>query len=117
MQVSKKPIELISMDLSCQQSANELFQRAEDWSLDLEYLENNAGFGNFGNVQDLPHGKTEINTIEHRHAYRPYKTLLAKMLQQRRGRIFNIVNTRAFQPNPNVLAYAASKAYVLHYSE
>ena len=61
--------------------------------------------------------KLRINAIEHRHAYRPYKTLLAKMLQQRRGRIFNIVNTRAFQPNPNVLAYAASKAYVLHYSE
>ena len=42
--------------------------------------------------------KLRINTIEHRHAYRPYKTLLAKMLEQRRGRIFNIVNTRAFQP-------------------
>ena len=61
--------------------------------------------------------KLRINTIEHRHAYRPYKTLLAKMLQQRRGRIFNIVNTRAFQTNPNVLANDASKAYVLHYSE
>ena len=61
--------------------------------------------------------KLRINAIEHRHAYRPYKTLLAKMLQQRRGRIFNIVNTRAFQTNPDVLAYAASKAYVLNYSE
>ena len=61
--------------------------------------------------------KLRINTIEHRHAYRPYKTLLAKMLQQRRGRIFNIVNTRAFQTNLNVLAYAALKTYVLHYSE
>ena len=57
MQVSKKPIELISMDLSCQQSANELFQRTEDWGLEVEYLVNNAGFGTFGNVQDLPHGK------------------------------------------------------------
>ena len=57
MQVSKKLIELISMDLSCQQSANELFQRIG--GLEVEYLVNNAGFGNFGNVQDLPHGKTE----------------------------------------------------------
>ena len=61
--------------------------------------------------------KLRINNIEHRHAYRPYKTLLAKMLEQRRGRIFNIVNTHTFQPNPNVLAYAASKAYGLNYSE
>ena len=61
--------------------------------------------------------KLRINAIEHRHAYRPYKTLLAKMLQQRRGRIFNIVNTRAFQTNLNVLAYVALKTYVLHYSE
>ena len=61
--------------------------------------------------------KLRINTIEHRHVYRPYKTLLAKILEQRRVRIFNIVNTNTFQPNPNVLAYAASKAYVLDYSE
>ncbi|MAH64708.1 MAG: hypothetical protein CMN54_14960 [SAR324 cluster bacterium] len=53
MQVSKKPIELISMDLSCQQSSNELFQRSEDCALDLEYLENNAGFGNFGNCPEF----------------------------------------------------------------
>jgi short-subunit dehydrogenase len=35
--------------------------------LEVEYLVNNAGFGNFGNVLDLPEGKDEellqLNTV------------------------------------------------------
>ena len=42
---------------------------------------------------------------------------LPKMLEQGRGRILNVASTAAFQPIPNMAAYAASKAYVLHYSE
>lgn len=59
MEVSKQPIEVISMDLSLPQAASELCQRTEDLGLEVEYLVNNAGFGNFGNVQDLPEGKDE----------------------------------------------------------
>ena len=42
---------------------------------------------------------------------------VSKMLEQGRGRILNVASTAAFQPIPNMAAYAASKAYVLHYSE
>jgi short-subunit dehydrogenase len=42
------------MDLSHPQAAGELCRRTEDLGFEVEYLVNNAGFGNFGNVQDLP---------------------------------------------------------------
>ena len=42
---------------------------------------------------------------------------VSKMLEQGRGRILNVASTAAFQPIPNMAAYAASIAYVLHYSE
>ena len=39
------------------------------------------------------------------------------MLEQGKGLILNVASTAAFQPIPNMAAYAASKAYALHYSE
>ena len=67
MEFSNQPIEVISMDLSLPQAASELFQRTEDLGLEVEYVVNNAGFGNFGNIQDLPEGKDEellqLNTV------------------------------------------------------
>ena len=118
MGVSKQPIEVISMDLSLPQAASDLCQRTEDLGLEVEYLVNNAGFGNFGNVQDLPEGKDEellqLNTVT---LTGLTERFLPKMLEQGRGRILNVASTAAFQPIPNMAAYAASKAYVLHYSE
>jgi len=43
--------------------------------------------------------------------------LLIPSLRKSRGVIVNIASTAAFQPVPYMAAYAASKAYVLHWSE
>lgn len=39
------------------------------------------------------------------------------MKQRRKGRILNIASTAAYQPAPFLAAYAASKAFVLSFSE
>jgi len=118
MEVSKQPIELISMNLSNLQAASELFRRTEVLGLEVEYLVNNAGFGNFEKVQGLPEGKDEellqLNTVT---LTGLTERFLAKMFEQGRGLISNVASTSAFQPIPNMAAYAASKAYALHYSE
>ena len=54
MQVLKQSIHLISMELSHAQPVNELFWRTKDLGLAREYLVNDAGFSNLGNIQDLP---------------------------------------------------------------
>jgi short-subunit dehydrogenase len=118
IQISKQPIELLSMDLSQPQSAGELYYETQALGLEVGYLVNNAGFGNFGNVRDLPEGIDEellqLNTVT---LTGLTKRFLPAMLEQGRGRILNVASTAAFQPIPNMAAYAASKAYVLHYSE
>jgi short-subunit dehydrogenase len=43
--------------------------------------------------------------------------LLIPSLRKSRGAIVNLASTAAFQPVPYMAAYAASKAYVLHWSE
>ena len=53
IQVSKHSIQLISMELSHAQPVNELFWRTKDLGLAGEYLVNDAGFSNLGNIQDL----------------------------------------------------------------
>lgn len=42
---------------------------------------------------------------------------LPGMIERRRGRILNLASTSAFQPIPQLATYAASKAYVLSFSE
>lgn len=42
---------------------------------------------------------------------------LPAMIERRQGRILNLASTSAFQPIPQLATYAASKAYVLSFSE
>ena len=43
--------------------------------------------------------------------------LVPRMVERRFGRILNVASLAAFQPVPSMAAYAASKAYVLSFSE
>ena len=63
-----------------------------------------------------PRKRRGIVTIKHCHAYRPHRTLCFENARARRGRILYPAPL-PFNPIPNMAAYAASKAYVLHYSE
>jgi short-subunit dehydrogenase len=45
------------------------------------------------------------------------RRLLPGMLQRRRGRVINVVSMAAFQPVPYLAIYAASKAFLLSFTE
>jgi short-subunit dehydrogenase len=42
---------------------------------------------------------------------------LGPMMERRRGAVINVASTGAFQPVPYMATYAATKAFVLHFSE
>src|SRR3972149_1356198 len=42
---------------------------------------------------------------------------LGPMVERKRGAIINVASTGAFQPVPHMATYAATKAFVLHFSE
>jgi len=108
----------INLDLSKANSALNLFKECEEKSLDIYILINNAGCGAFGEHIVLDDDKIinmlnlNITTL----------TLLCKyfgliMKTKRSGYILNVASLAAYQPVPYISAYAASKSYVLNFSE
>jgi len=85
---------------------------------DVELLVNNAGFGTFGEFADLPldHEVEELD-LNVRALVRLTHAALGPMIERRRGAIINVASMAGFQPLPYQAVYAASKAFVLHFSE
>jgi hypothetical protein len=105
-------------DLAAPGAVDRLLGNLEDHADEIEILVNNAGYGNYGefSASDL---ETEIGMIRlHVLALTGItKHLLRGMLARGSGRILNVASTAAFRPGPLYAVYAASKAYVLSFSE
>ena len=108
----------VVLDLSLPDAGEGLFAEAQKRGLEIDMLVNNAGFGSFGDFQkhDL---KRELNMIDLNVkavvdlTYR----FLAPMRERKRGTIINVASTAGFQPVPFMATYAATKAFVLSFSE
>ncbi len=85
---------------------------------DIELLVNNAGFGTVGEYHLLP-AEREVEEIELNVVALAALThvALATMAPKGRGGIINVASMAAFQPVPYNATYAATKAFVLHFSE
>lgn len=111
-------VEVITMpaDLSDKPAAERLFKDCEDLPVDI--LVNNAGVlyhGEFSE-QDL----SSIDAIVQLNISgltRLCRLFLQPMLARKTGRILNITSTTGFQAGPTVAVYAASKAYILLFTE
>lgn len=105
------------IDLSESRSAVSLFERCQNDGLRVEVLINNSGFGLFG-----PHLDNDLDKITRLAQLNMISlvelcTLFAKPMKARRsGYILNVASTAAFQAIPYFAEYAASKAFVLHFS-
>lgn len=107
------------LDLSRVDAAQELFNMVKAKGLDVDYLVNNAGFGDYGLFSDTDWSCYEeminlnVTTLTHlTHLYvNDWKE------KQVGGRILNVSSLAAFQPGPMMAIYFASKAFVLHLSE
>jgi uncharacterized protein len=91
---------------------------AKDLAVTIDYLVNNAGFGDFGFFHESDWSKQEqmINLNITALTYLTHLFLPA-MVQRKNGRVLNVASTAAFQPGPTMSVYYATKAFVLHFSE
>lgn len=108
----------VAMDLSKRESAGRLFEEARRRGLTVDTLINNAGFGSFGDFTKLELER-ELTMIDLN-----IKTLveltyrfLVPMRERRQGAIINVASTAGFQAVPFMATYAATKAFVLSFSE
>lgn len=102
-------------DLSDKDSIIALCHKIEDEKPDIKYLVNNAGVARMAPVTDFSieelSDMLEINDVA--------ATLLCRVclpFMRAGASILNISSASAFQPNPYIAVYSASKAYLLSFT-
>jgi uncharacterized protein len=108
----------IYKDLSHQGAAKEVYDELKEKGITIDYLINNAGFGDFGFFAESDWNKQEqminVNVIAVTHFTRLF---LPDMICRRSGKILNVASTASFQPGPMMSVYFATKAFVLNFSQ
>lgn len=109
---------VIVQDLLAEGAPATIFNQLETQGIELDLLVNNAGFGTYGELADGDL-QTYLNMIQLNVSVLvdlTYKALQG-MKQRRSGSILNISSTAAFQAIPYFSVYAATKSFVLSFSE
>jgi short-subunit dehydrogenase len=111
-------VEVIPLDLSIPNSAKHLFEATQGKGIHIDFLVNNAGFGEFGHFKDIPWSReAEMIQLNITTLTQLTKLYSQPMIERKGGRIMNVSSTAAFQPGPLMAVYYATKAFVLHFSE
>jgi short-subunit dehydrogenase len=111
-------VEIRCSDLSIAGETKALYEFCKSRELQVEYLINNAGYGDYGKIDSsklqIYQNMLQLNVV----ALTELTALFVNDMKQRKsGRILNVGSIAAFQPGPNLAVYAASKAYVMHFTE
>lgn len=110
--------EIIVADLSLAEEPARLLAEVERRGLTIELLVNNAGFGYRGEIEttDIPR-VLEMIRLNIGALTELTLRVLPGMMQRGHGGVINVGSVAGFQPVGYMSVYAASKAYVLHFSE
>ena len=108
--------EVVEADLADDSAVATVEERLRRGDIDL--LVNDAGFGTRGEFAGLPLARElEELDVNVRALMRLTHAALGPMVGRGRGAVINVASTGAFQPVPHMATYAATKAFVLHFSE
>jgi short-subunit dehydrogenase len=111
-------VTVIAMDLAKPTAAAELWQRTSGLGLEVDVLVNNAGFGTHSDVAEAdPERLEEEVELNCRTLVGTTARYLPPMRARGSGSIVNVASTAAFQPLPQMAVYAATKAFVLSFTE
>ena len=111
-------VKVIAKDLSAPGAPEEIFRETETAGLAVEWLINNAGFGTHGRFAELPlEREREELRLNVEALVALARLYLPGMVARRKGRIVNLGSIGSFTPTPYMATYAATKAFVLSFSE
>jgi short-subunit dehydrogenase len=114
----KVSVYTIGKDLSAINSAQEVYNETTKQNIQIDYLINNAGFGDFGMFVETEWNKElQMINLNITTLTQFTKLYLQEMVKRRSGKIMNVASTAAFQSGPTMAVYFATKAYVLSFSE
>jgi hypothetical protein len=111
-------VQVIVGDLTDAKTPQFIFETVTSWDWSIDLLINNAGFGDYGEFTTRERTRQlamiQLNImalVELTHLFLP------TMQARRSGSIINVASIAAFQPMPYLSVYAATKAFVLSFSE
>ncbi|MFS0725176.1 SDR family NAD(P)-dependent oxidoreductase [Paenibacillus sp. 1P07SE] len=108
----------LSIDLSKPEAAAELMQSVEKLGLTVDILINNAGFGTHGRFEEISHAREyDMMQVNMSSLVALTRMVLPAMRKRKSGIIVNVASVASFQPIPYMATYAASKAFVLSFTE
>lgn len=114
----KVQVTVIVADLAEVGAADKLFKSLARKKLSVDVLVNNAGFGTFGEFNKEPIEKiSEELRLNISTLVELSKLALPSMLKNNDGVIINVASTAAYQSIPYMAVYAATKAFVLSFTE
>ena len=109
---------VMAQDLTEPQAGATIFEKIEYQGLRIDLLVNNAGFGDYGVFCDRPLEKQlamiqlNVNVLVELTGL-----FLPAMKHRGEGGIINISSIAGYQPIPKMSVYAATKAFVLNFTE
>lgn len=114
----KSKIHIVQSDLASLNGAEDLFKACETQHLAVDILVNNAGIGLYGEHVKIKTEKMKSMLVLNVIALTTLCELFGnKMKEKGQGAILNVASTASYQPLPYLAAYAASKSYVLNFSQ
>ena len=109
---------VMAADLSVPQAAQTLFQRTCEQNLQIDFLVNNAGLLHNGVFTELSLAEQERMITLNVLALTSLSHLYANdMATRKKGYILNLASLAAWMAIPNQNVYAATKAYVLSFTQ
>ena len=111
-------VKTYQVDLSKTEEIENLYNQTQSDDIEVSYLINNAGFGEYGkfieNDWEKLNTMMQLNMVSLVHLTKLYSK---NMVSSKFGKIMNVASTAAFQPLPYFAVYAATKSFVLSFSE
>ncbi len=109
---------ILSIDLSDPSGPQTVAEELERRGISVDLLVNNAGFGLIGEFLSHDAGQERSEIEVNVQALVALTHYFGKAMAARgKGGIINIASNASFQPLPYMATYAATKAFVLHFSE
>ena len=106
------------VDLCDKLQIDELVRWLAQNKIDIDFLINNAGLGDYGPVatSDIERNNRIIQVNIAAVTFLT-RQLLRQMIEKKRGAILNVSSSAGFLPIPGMTVYAATKAYVNSFTE
>jgi uncharacterized protein len=109
---------VIAKDLSVPGTPQEIFEQTKSLGITVDFLVNDAGVGERGLFSetdlDTDLKIIQLNIVSLVHLTKLY---LRDMLPRKEGKILQLASVAAYQPTPLLSVYAATKAFVLSFTD